>query len=121
MSCDLSALSKVQDAGDPEQAAELLAECTSVLSDPSLWIWAIVFTIVCGVVGALIGRYKNAVARDVALGLLLGPIGWVISLILPARKPRPKCMACGKSVDVGDRHCRHCGASLTGAISAGRR
>ena len=121
MSCDFSALSKVQDAGDPEQAAELLAECTSVLNDPSLWIWAIVFTIVCGVVGALIGRYKNAVARDVALGLLLGPIGWVISLILPARMPQPKCRACGKSVDVGDKHCRHCGASLVRAIVPGRQ
>jgi hypothetical protein len=110
MTCDLSALSKVQDAGDPEQAAELLAECTAVLADPSLWIWAIVFTIVCGVVGALIGRHKNAIARDTMLGLLLGPIGWVISLILPARTPQPKCAACGKPVDAGDRHCRHCGA-----------
>jgi len=112
MTCDLSALSKVQDAGDPEQAAELLAECTAVLADPSLWIWAIVFTIVCGVVGALIGRYKNAIARDTMLGLVLGPFGWVISLMLPTRKPQPKCAACGKAVDAGDRHCRHCGASL---------
>ena len=117
MSCDFSALSKVQDAGDPEQAAELLSECTALLADPSLWIWAIVFTVVCGVVGALIGKYKNAIARDTFLGLLLGPIGWVISLILPAQKPKPKCPACTKAVDAGDRHCRHCGAALTTAPS----
>lgn len=116
MSCDLSALSNI-DTGDPEQAADLLAQCTAALADPTLWIWAIVFTVVCGVVGALIGKYKNAVARDVFLGLLLGPIGWIVSLLLPAHKPRPKCVACGKFVDPGDRHCRHCGAALMAAAS----
>jgi hypothetical protein len=121
MTCDLSALTKVQKSGDPEQAAELMAECTAVLADPTLWIWLIVFTIVCGVVGALIGMQKNAIARDTMLGLLLGPIGWVISLLLPARKPQPKCAACGKNVDEGDRHCRHCGAALVKAGQARQR
>jgi len=117
MSCDFSALQRIQDADDPEQAAELLAQCMSALADPTLWIWLIAFTVVCGVVGALIGKYKHAVARDTLLGLLLGPIGWIISLMLPAQKAKPKCAACGKFVDAGDKHCRHCGASLAAAKS----
>ncbi len=120
MSCDFSALSNVQETGDPEQAAQLLAECTSMLTDPTMWYWAIAFTIVCGVVGALIGKHKNAIARDVFLGLLLGPIGWVISLLLPARKPKPKCPACGKPVETGDKHCRHCGAALAASVAPAR-
>ncbi|MBU6198956.1 MAG: hypothetical protein KGI64_06290 [Xanthomonadaceae bacterium] len=111
MACDLSALSNL-DPTDPEAAQRLLDQCTAALTDPSLWIWAIVFTVVCAAVGALIGKYKNAVARDALLGAALGPIGWIISLLLPAHKPAPKCAACGKTVDAGDKHCRHCGARL---------
>ena len=117
MACDFSALSKL-DPGDPEQALQLLDQCTSALSDPKLWIWTLVFTVACALVGAMIGRYKNAVARDTILGAALGPIGWIISLCLPAHKPRPRCRACGREVEAGDAHCRHCGAKLNALTSS---
>lgn len=112
MSCDITTLTDALSLGDPEQAASTLDACVGVLTDPTLWYWTIGFTVVCGVVGALIGKYKNAVARDTALGLILGPIGWIVSLLLPAQKQRPKCLACGKFVDAGDKHCRNCGAAM---------
>jgi hypothetical protein len=112
LSCDLATLATVQASGDPDQLAELLQTCTEALTDPSLWYWAIAFTIGCAVVGALIGRYKNAVVRDTVLGLALGPVGWIISLLLPKVQPKRVCAACAKPVDAADKHCRNCGAKL---------
>ncbi|MBS0555946.1 MAG: hypothetical protein JSR27_00875 [Proteobacteria bacterium] len=120
MGCDLSALTNL-DPTDPDATQRLLEQCTATLTDPTLWIWAIVFTVVCIAVGAIIGKHKNAVARDVLLAAMLGPIGWIISLLLPARKPAAKCPSCAKPVDAGDRHCRHCGAALAGGAKIGAR
>ena len=111
MSCDFSALNAI-DPNDPEQAAQLLQECTHALMDPTLWFWAIAFTVVGAIGGALIGKRKNAVTRDTFLGAALGPIGWVISLVLPAAGPKPACPSCRHEVDASDAHCRHCGAKL---------
>src|SRR5580765_7445122 len=118
MSCDLSALTSL-DPTDPDQANQLLQECTAAATDPTLWFWTIAFTVIGAVVGAWIGKRKNAVVRDAILGAALGPIGWIISLCLPARSnPPPKkskrnCPACRKEIDPGDAHCRHCGAKLS--------
>jgi hypothetical protein len=109
MDCDLTALANL-DPADPETTQRLLSACTAALTDPSLWVWTIVFTVVCAAVGALIGKYKNAIVRDTILGAALGPIGWIISLLLPAQKPKPLCSQCRKPVDAGDTYCRHCGA-----------
>jgi hypothetical protein len=111
MGCDLNALANL-DPTDPEQAPRLLEECTRTLTDPMLWFWAIAFTLVGAAVGVWIGKRRNAVTRDAILGAALGPIGWIISLALPAPKPKPKCPACKRAVDAGDAHCRHCGAKL---------
>ncbi|MGH8042925.1 MAG: hypothetical protein ACREPN_12895 [Rudaea sp.] len=117
MACDLSALNNL-DATDPEATQRLLDQCTAALTDPKLWLWAIIFTIVCAVVGAWIGKYKNAVVRDTILGAALGPIGWIISLLMPVQKPKPTCPQCRKPVEAGDAHCRHCGARLGAMIRA---
>jgi len=111
MSCDFSALANV-DLADPEQATQLLQECTATLMDPMLWFWAIAFTVVGAAVGAWIGRRRNAVVRDTILGAALGPIGWIISWYLPPAKPIPACPACKREVGAADAHCRHCGAKL---------
>jgi hypothetical protein len=113
VSCDISALTSL-DPTDPDQATQLLQECTHMLADPMLWFWAIVFTVVGAAVGALIGRRKNAVTRDAILGAALGPIGWIISWTLPASKPKPACPACKRDVDASDAHCRYCGLKLKG-------
>jgi hypothetical protein len=111
MSCDFGALNAI-DPNDPDQATQLLQECTHALMDPTLWFWAIAFTVVGAVVGYFIGKRKHAVARDVLLGAALGPIGWLISLALPVAKPKPTCPVCNREVAVGDAHCRHCGTKL---------
>lgn len=111
MDCNLATLATA-DTADVEQMMLLMDQCTKALTDPKLWIWALVLTIVGGAVGALIGKRKNAVGRDVILGAALGPIGWIISLCLPVARPKPVCRVCGKPVETGDAHCRHCGAKL---------
>jgi hypothetical protein len=111
MACDLSALANI-DADDPDQALLLVQQCEAMLTDPTLWLWAIGLTVVGAIVGGLIGRRKNTVVRDALLGCALGPIGWIISLVLPAPRPKPFCAACKRPVDAGDVHCRYCGAKL---------
>lgn len=112
MSCDFSTLSNL-DPGDPERTQALLRECTAALTNPKLWMWTIVITIVCAAVGAWIGKRKNSVVRDAILGAALGPIGWIISLCMPAAKAKPVCPACKRPADAQDKHCRQCGAKLT--------
>jgi hypothetical protein len=114
MSCDIDALLKV-DPNDADQAMQMMQECTHTLMDPMLWFWAIAFTVIGAAVGAVIGKRKNAVKRDLILGAALGPIGWIISLALPVAKAKPTCPACQREVDLGDAHCRHCGTKLKGS------
>jgi len=111
MACDFSALANL-DPADPEQASALLQQCTATLTDPALWGWAIAFTVIGAVVGAWIGKRRNTVKRDLLLGAALGPLGWVVSLLLPKGKPVTKCARCGGVVEARDAHCRHCGAAL---------
>jgi len=111
MACDLTTLATL-DTQDVEQMMQAIDQCTKAVMDPRIWLWAIVLTVVCGAIGAMIGKRKNAVVRDMVLGAALGPIGWIISLMLPAAKPQPSCPACKRRVDSSDVHCRHCGAKL---------
>ncbi|MGA9333286.1 MAG: hypothetical protein WBV39_03315 [Rudaea sp.] len=112
MACDFSSLSNL-DPADPEQTQALLRQCTATLTDPKLWMWTIVITIVCAAIGAWIGKRRNSVVRDAILGAALGPIGWIISLCLAPTKPGRMCPACKRQVDVQDQHCRQCGTRLT--------
>lgn len=112
MACDFNALSNI-DTGDPERSLEMMRQCTDTLMSPEMWFWAIGLTVVGAVVGAWIGKSRNAVRRDLILGAALGPIGWIISLCLPVAKPKPACPSCRRPVDAGDRHCRHCGMKLS--------
>lgn len=40
-----------------------------------------------GIIGALLGSLKGRAAFGFVLGLLIGPIGWLIILVLPKQKP----------------------------------
>lgn len=112
LTCDLATLTQALQSDDPDSQMQVLDACFATFTDPTLWYWLIGFTVVSAVVGALIGKYKNAVVRDTLLGLALGPIGWAISLLLPKAVSKPPCRACGKPVEPTDKFCRHCGASL---------
>lgn len=116
MSCDFDALNSI-DPDDPDALNALMQQCSSMLFSPELWFWGIMFTVVGAIGGALIGRHKKTVKRDVLLGAALGPIGWVISVFLPAPKPAVVCPACKRVVGAADLHCRFCGAEISPRVS----
>jgi hypothetical protein len=61
-------------------------------------------------IGGLIGRWRGRPGSGVVWGLLLGPVGWIVTAML--KDMRPKCPDCG-GVRVEDaRKCRFCGTVL---------
>ncbi|MDB2556540.1 hypothetical protein N9X77_01055 [Luminiphilus sp.] len=50
----------------------------------------VLLTLVSAGVGAALGAFLNRVAKGALLGLLLGPIGWVILFLLPRETSHPK-------------------------------
>ena len=73
--------------------------------------------VIGGVVGYLLGNLKGAGGAGFALGLLLGPIGWVIALLLSDK--RRKCPLCQGAVPEGKlARCKNCGGDLTASARA---
>ena len=64
----------------------------------------------CGLVGALCGKYKGQPFLGFIIGLLLGPIGWLI--ILLSGDVRPKCEACREVIDPKATVCPHCRSAV---------
>ena len=64
---------------------------------------------VCCVIGSLIGAARGRRLLGWLLGLLLGPIGWLIVLTLP--DARARCRECGAVLNRGARRCAGCGES----------
>jgi hypothetical protein len=92
-------------------------------------------TVLCGVIGAVIGDRRGRRTQGLLLGLLFGPIGWIWVAALPSRKsslqpvaaapaplatPAPRgiasgiplrpCPACAREIPAAAVKCRHCGA-----------
>jgi len=70
-----------------------------------------------GGVGFAIGRTRNRESLGLLLGLLLGPLGWLIIAVMPADKPESeypliKCPACLGEIPAIASKCRHCGTAL---------
>lgn len=62
-------------------------------------------------IGAVIGNFKRQSQAGFWLGLLLGPIGWIIVMLMP--ETGRQCPECKGGVPNDARKCRHCGSSLT--------
>ena len=60
-----------------------------------------------GLVGAVIGKQRDRVAVGAILGVLAGPIGWLLVYFGP--DDRPKCRECKGVIDIAARRCPHCG------------
>lgn len=60
-----------------------------------------------GGVGFLIGRAKGAPLLGSALGLCLGPVGWLTMALIPRKRAR-YCQLCYGTVGAGDTFCPHC-------------
>lgn len=72
--------------------------------------------VICGLVGFLLGKVKGKEGLGFVLGLLLGPIGWIVMLCLGG-SPH-KCPHCQGNLPSGSvSRCMHCGSTLkrTGA------
>jgi hypothetical protein len=65
---------------------------------------------VLGLVGLTLGTSKGRGSAGFFLGFFLGPIGWVITLLLPETGVR--CPSCKGVVVQGATKCRHCGSDL---------
>lgn len=74
------------------------------------WKFVIWYTVIGLIGGILIGWYKKTLWRDIWISLLLGPPGWIVSLILPAS--RRKCSACGYQNRTNVKLCKQCGTTL---------
>jgi hypothetical protein len=70
----------------------------------------VLIALIGGLVGLLIGQLKNQPAVGFGLGLLLGPIGWLIMAVMPNAGPR--CPACKSVVNKGATRCVNCGSSI---------
>ena len=78
------------------------------------FFWAIVG----GLVGAVIGERKGRTDEGVVLGLVLGPIGWLLVGFGPnykqikEAKETKKCPFCAELVKREAKVCKHCGRDL---------
>ena len=61
-------------------------------------------------IGALIGRWRGRQLFGWIMGLVFGPIGWIITAIMSDR--RPKCPECQGTIVQGARKCKSCGSLL---------
>jgi len=77
----------------------------------------IVFWIVINVlVGYAIGKAKDSVAGSIVLSVLLGPIGWIIALLLSGDVRR--CPFCAENTRRAATVCKHCGRDLPPLVAA---
>ena len=57
-------------------------------------------------------KYARTRLRWFFIGILLGPLGWIITLLLPEEGAR--CCECGGVIASGVKKCKHCGSDLYG-------
>lgn len=67
---------------------------------------------IAGAIGALIGSSRARPASGYLLGLLAGPLGWILILLGPDE--RPKCPQCLGVIPFGAKKCMHCGSDIQG-------
>jgi hypothetical protein len=107
------------DAADPDSAQAALHTCTSALLDPLVWEWALGITLVCAVVGLLIGYVRGRWLAGLVWGAALGPIGWAVVLL--SKSGLIECQDCGRGNVPRAKACRHCGVNLQAAATRSQR
>jgi hypothetical protein len=65
----------------------------------------------CGLAGAGIGSARGNSKIGFCLGLLLGPLGWIITLLLE-NKSGKLCPECKGRIPADARRCQHCSFQL---------
>lgn len=77
------------------------------MSDITFLALYLVSAVISGVIGGLIGQYKARARAGFWLGLLIGPFGWLIVLLLPHAN-YIKCPHCGGELPRRQPECAHC-------------
>ena len=75
----------------------------------------LLWVIVGGLVGAFIGERKGRAGQGAILGIILGPIGWLVVGLGPdynQAKDTKKCPFCAELVKPEAKVCKHCGRDL---------
>ncbi len=67
----------------------------------------VIWFVIGGLVGVICGRARGREGAGALLGMLLGPLGWLV--ILAGRDDRRKCQECRGVIDQLAKRCRHCG------------
>src|ERR1017187_1721147 len=79
------------------------------MEDEGVLLVLVAGCLISGAIGAAIGSNKGRGGEGFALGLFLGPIGWIIAALLDY--PR-KCPACQCGVPESATVCKGCGRDL---------
>lgn len=116
--CSLETLQRL-DATAPGAVQALLDACLGVLLDPVLWTWLLLAMLACGLAGLWIGWLRGRWLAGLLWGAALGPVGWLVTGLLPVRGPA--CPACSRPNPPAVRSCRHCRASLGQAVERSAR
>lgn len=88
-----------------QNSAQPILEVQSAFST-----WMLV-CLASSIIGGLIGILRGRGVDGIVLGLLVGPIGWLLIWLGPDK--RRKCPACLGVVPEGARKCCHCASDLT--------
>lgn len=74
------------DMSSPDAFLHIFMNLMNMLPLAALFWWSVVFV----VVGALLGWWRGRLMAGVVWALALGPIGWIIVLLIPkSAKPPP--------------------------------
>lgn len=79
----------------------------------SFFAWVIGAS-VCGFIGHSFGSKRKRADAGLMLGLLFGPIGWIMLLALEDK--RPKCPECKGTIIEGATRCKNCGSYLPAKV-----
>jgi hypothetical protein len=74
-------------------------------------LWFIGWVLICGVIGSGIGGSKNRSGDGFLLGALLGPIGWIIVVLMPHHYTY-HCPYCDEGIRRRAIRCPHCRSDL---------
>lgn len=69
------------------------------------FVFCIIFWIFCGVTASVVGESRNFKAGGFIFGLMLGPLGILLTLLIDCR---PTCKSCRSRISTRAKICRHC-------------